>query len=62
MSLYVYGVVAPGHPVPVGPAGVGAGPVRLLTAGPEAPAAVVGDAPAGLRARRRDLTDRKSVV
>ncbi|MBV7648292.1 GvpL/GvpF family gas vesicle protein [Streptomyces albidoflavus] len=62
MSLYVYGVVAPGHPVPAGPAGVGAGPVRLLTTGPQAPAAVVGDAPAGLRARRRDLTAHQELL
>ncbi|MGW8943754.1 GvpL/GvpF family gas vesicle protein [Streptomyces koyangensis] len=62
MSLYVYGVVAPGHPVPPGRTGVGAGPVRLLTGEPDAPAAVVGDAPAGLRARRRDLTAHQELL
>ncbi|MEU3256489.1 GvpL/GvpF family gas vesicle protein [Streptomyces albidoflavus] len=62
MSLYVYGVVAPGHPVPAGRTGVGAGPVRLLATGPDAPAAVVGDAPPGLRARRRDLTAHQELL
>ncbi|MFD5028477.1 GvpL/GvpF family gas vesicle protein [Streptomyces sp. NPDC058373] len=63
MSLYVYGVVGPGHPgPPAGRTGVGASPVRLLGAGKGAPAAVVGDAPDGLRARRRDLTAHQGLL
>ncbi len=54
-ARYLYGIVAAGHPLPPGARGVGTppAPVELLTAGPVS--AVVGDAPARLRARRRDL-------
>ncbi|WP_432010493.1 GvpL/GvpF family gas vesicle protein [Streptomyces cucumeris] len=54
-GVYVYGVVRAGHPVPPGRAGVGErpGPVRTLPAGDLA--AVIGDAPGRLRAKRRDL-------
>ncbi|MET8677843.1 GvpL/GvpF family gas vesicle protein [Streptomyces sp. NPDC004647] len=55
-SVYVYGVIRAGHPGPRGRAGVGdpAAPARLLPVGSSL-AAVVSDAPEGLRARRRDL-------
>ncbi|WAP57938.1 GvpL/GvpF family gas vesicle protein [Streptomyces sp. S465] len=54
-SVYVYGVVRADHPVPPGRTGVGErpAPVRTLRAG--ALAAVISDAPARLRAKRRDL-------
>ncbi|MGO4754130.1 GvpL/GvpF family gas vesicle protein, partial [Streptomyces sp. 2MCAF27] len=54
-GVYVYGVVRAAHPVPPGRTGVGAdpAPVRTLRAGELA--AVVSDAPPGLRAKRRDL-------
>lgn len=62
MSLYVYGVVGPGHPVPAERIGVGGAPVRLVAAEPDGPAAVTGDAPEGLRARRRDLTAHQELL
>ncbi|MEV6128518.1 GvpL/GvpF family gas vesicle protein [Streptomyces violaceusniger] len=54
-SVYVYGVVRATHAVPPGRTGVGErpAPVRTLRAG--ALAAVLSDAPARLRAKRRDL-------
>ncbi|MET7933823.1 GvpL/GvpF family gas vesicle protein [Streptomyces sp. NPDC005322] len=54
-SVYVYGVVRDGHALPPGRTGVGERPrpVRLLPA--EELAAVVSEAPASLRAKRRDL-------
>ncbi|THA26067.1 GvpL/GvpF family gas vesicle protein [Streptomyces sp. RKND-216] len=54
-GLYLYGVVRPGRRLPAALCGVGAPPgeLRLVTA--RSTAAVVSDAPAGLRARRRDL-------
>ncbi|MEV5872845.1 GvpL/GvpF family gas vesicle protein [Streptomyces sp. NPDC052101] len=63
MSTYVYGITARTHPAP--PAdltGVGEppGPVRVLTAGELA--AVVSDAPEGLRPERRDLLAHQNVL
>ncbi|MCM3806095.1 GvpL/GvpF family gas vesicle protein [Streptomyces sp. DR7-3] len=54
-GVYVYGVVRASHTVPPGHTGVGErpAPVRTLRAG--ALAAVISDAPARLRAKRRDL-------
>lgn len=62
MSVYLYGVTRAGVPVPRGTRGVGDPPgrVRTLVAGDLA--AVVGDAPAGLRARRRDLQAHQGVL
>lgn len=53
--VYVYGVVRASHTVPADRTGVGErpAPVRALRAG--ALAAVISDAPARLRAKRRDL-------
>ncbi|WP_405780404.1 GvpL/GvpF family gas vesicle protein [Streptomyces sp. NBC_00859] len=54
-GMYVYGIVGGAHQLPAGATGVGEPPaaVRLLPAGDLA--VVVSEAPAGLRARRRDL-------
>lgn len=54
-GVYSYGVVRAGQPLPEGCGGVGSpsAPVRLVRAGRVA--AVVSEAPAELRARRRDL-------
>lgn len=62
MSVYLYGVTRAGVPVPRGTRGVGDPPghVRTLVAGDLA--AVVGTAPAGLRARRRDLQAHQGVL
>ncbi|MFF2655613.1 GvpL/GvpF family gas vesicle protein [Streptomyces sp. NPDC058045] len=63
MSTYVYGIVARAHPAP--PAGLdGVGdppkPLRLLTEGELA--AVVSDAPPGLRPERRELVAHQHVL
>ncbi|MEW2248224.1 GvpL/GvpF family gas vesicle protein [Streptomyces sp. NPDC058733] len=63
MSTYVYGIAASSHPgLPDGMGGVGepARPVRILKAGPLA--AIVSDAPEGLRPKRRDLLAHQSVL
>ncbi|CAL9605234.1 GvpL/GvpF family gas vesicle protein [Streptomyces sp. enrichment culture] len=63
MSTYVYGIVAGSHPaLPDGLKGVGdpPRPVRLLPAGDLA--AVVGEAPEGLRPKRRDLIAHQTVL
>ncbi|MFF4690577.1 GvpL/GvpF family gas vesicle protein [Streptomyces sp. NPDC001307] len=63
MSTYVYGITARTHPaLPEGMTGVGEPPrpVRVLTAGELA--AVVSDAPEGLRAKRRDLLAHQNVL
>lgn len=54
-DLYLYGVVHAGRRLPAALGGVGSPPeeLRLVTVG--ATAAVISAAPAGLRARRRDL-------
>lgn len=61
-GLYVYGVIRDGQHVPPGCRGVGAPPalIRLIPAGPIA--AVVSDAPADLRARRRDLMAHQNLL
>ncbi|MFE7235365.1 GvpL/GvpF family gas vesicle protein [Streptomyces sp. NPDC001231] len=63
MSTYVYGITAASHPgLPQDLGGVGepARPVRVLTAGELA--AVVSDAPEGLRPKRRDLLAHQVVL
>ncbi|WP_406162014.1 GvpL/GvpF family gas vesicle protein [Streptomyces sp. NBC_00882] len=63
MSTYVYGITAASHPaLPEDLAGVGnpALPVRVLTEGDLA--AIVSDAPEGLRPKRRDLLAHQNVL
>lgn len=63
MSTYVYGITAASHPaLPEGLAGVGdpALPVRVLKEGDLA--AIVSDAPEGLRPKRRDLLAHQNVL
>ncbi|MGQ4418277.1 GvpL/GvpF family gas vesicle protein [Streptomyces sp. SAS_269] len=63
MSTYVYGITARSHPaLPEGMSGVGEPPlpVRVLAAGELA--AVVSDAPEGLRPKRRDLLAHQNVL
>ncbi|WP_181806598.1 GvpL/GvpF family gas vesicle protein [Streptomyces shenzhenensis] len=63
MSTYVYGITAAAHPaLPDGMDGVGdpPRPVRVLTEGELA--AVVSDAPEGLRPKRRDLLAHQNVL
>ncbi|MFI5794233.1 GvpL/GvpF family gas vesicle protein [Streptomyces sp. NPDC051677] len=63
MSTYVYGIVASSHPaLPDGLAGVGDPqlPVRVLKEGELA--AVVSDAPEGLRPKRRELLAHQNVL
>ncbi|MEU6957441.1 GvpL/GvpF family gas vesicle protein [Streptomyces sp. NPDC045714] len=54
-GLYVYAVVREGTALPDGAGGVGDPPATLRTVGAGKVAAVVSNAPARLRARRRDL-------
>lgn len=63
MSTYVYGITAASHPaLPEDMGGVGnpALPVRVLTEGDLA--AIVSDAPEGLRPKRRDLLAHQNVL
>lgn len=63
MSTYVYGIAASSHPgLPEGMDGVGepARPVRVIRAGELA--AIVSDAPEGLRPKRRDLLAHQNVL
>ncbi|ANS69143.1 gas vesicle synthesis protein [Streptomyces lincolnensis] len=63
MSTYVYGITAASHPsLPEGMGGVGdpPRPVRILKEGELA--AVVSDAPEGLRPKRRDLLAHQTVL
>ncbi|MEV7975698.1 GvpL/GvpF family gas vesicle protein [Streptomyces sp. NPDC086519] len=63
MSTYVYGITAAAHPaLPDGMEGVGdpPRPVRVLTEGELA--AIVSDAPEGLRPKRRDLLAHQNVL
>ncbi|MFI9614936.1 GvpL/GvpF family gas vesicle protein [Streptomyces sp. NPDC052023] len=63
MSTYVYGIAASAHPaLPDGMGGVGdpARPVRILKEG--ALAAIVSDAPEGLRPKRKDLLAHQNVL
>ena len=62
-NVYVYAVAAADHPLSLeGATGVGAepAPLRVVTAGPVS--AVVSDAPADLRAKRRDLDAHQKVL
>ncbi|MBG0851234.1 GvpL/GvpF family gas vesicle protein [Streptomyces spinoverrucosus] len=63
MSTYVYGIAASSHPaLPDGMGGVGdpARPVRILKEGDLA--AIVSDAPEGLRPKRKDLLAHQNVL
>lgn len=63
MSTYVYGIAASSHPaLPKDMGGVGdpARPVRILTEGELA--AIVSDAPEGLRPKRKDLLAHQTVL
>ncbi|GGV22086.1 gas vesicle protein [Streptomyces longisporoflavus] len=63
MSTYVYGITASSHPsLPEGMEGVGkpARPVRILKEG--SLAAIVSDAPEGLRPKRNDLLAHQNVL
>lgn len=63
MSTYVYGITAASHPsLPEGMGGVGdpPRPIRVLKAGELA--AVVSDAPEGLRPKRKDLLAHQNVL
>lgn len=63
MSTYVYGITASSHPsLPEGMEGVGkpARPVRILKEGDLA--AIVSEAPEGLRAKRNDLLAHQNVL
>ncbi|GAB2793290.1 GvpL/GvpF family gas vesicle protein [Streptomyces chlorus] len=61
MSTYVYGIIASTHPaVPEHLSGVGEGPLRVLKSGDLA--AVVSDAPEGLRPKRRELLAHQNVL
>jgi gas vesicle protein GvpL/GvpF len=54
-SVYVYGIVRAGHPLPAGCRGLGDPPTRLRTLRTGELAAVVSEPPDSLLARRRDL-------
>ena len=63
MSTYVYGIAASSHPsLPEGMGGVGDPPreVRILREGDLA--AVVSEAPEGLRPKRKDLLAHQNVL
>ncbi|WP_031517807.1 GvpL/GvpF family gas vesicle protein [Streptomyces sp. NRRL F-5123] len=62
MSVYLYGVTRKGVRVPHGTRGVGNPPGRVRTLVDGDLAAVVGTAPEGLRARRRDLRAHQGVL
>ncbi|MFI0900436.1 GvpL/GvpF family gas vesicle protein [Streptomyces sp. NPDC020983] len=62
MSIYLYGVTRAGVQLPPGIRGVGDPPGRVRTIPAGDLAAVVGAAPDGLRARRRDLKAHQDVL
>ena len=63
MSTYVYGISASSHPaLPAGMAGVGDPPVTVRVLKEQGLAAVVSDAPEGLRPKRRDLLAHQNVL
>ncbi|MDI2125415.1 GvpL/GvpF family gas vesicle protein [Yinghuangia seranimata] len=62
MATYVYAIVLPDHPRAERASGVGDPPGDLRRVVAERVAAVVGDAPADLRARRRDVTAHHDVL
>ncbi|GAA2450352.1 GvpL/GvpF family gas vesicle protein [Streptomyces macrosporus] len=61
-GVYVYGVVRSDHPEPTGRPGVGSPPRPVRTLRTSGLAAVVSDAPEGLRARRRDLMAHQNLL
>lgn len=61
-GLYVYAVVRGGAALPEGAGGVGEPPATLRTVGAGEVAAVVSEAPARLRARRRDLLAHQNLL
>ena len=63
MATYIYAITAADHPLRLdGLTGVGETPSGLRVVQSERHAAVVSDAPAGLRAKRRDLVAHQSVL
>ncbi|POM25684.1 Gas vesicle synthesis protein GvpL/GvpF [Actinomadura rubteroloni] len=63
MSTYVYGLTRSAHPLKLaGAAGVGAEPAPLRAVRADGVAAVVSDAPEGLRPKRRDLEAHEAVL
>ncbi|MEU0098496.1 GvpL/GvpF family gas vesicle protein [Streptomyces sp. NPDC006267] len=63
MPTYIYAITGAGHPLPLnGLHGVGDPPSALRTLHTERLAAVVSDAPAGLRAKRRDVMAHQNVL
>ncbi|MEU1194235.1 GvpL/GvpF family gas vesicle protein [Streptomyces sp. NPDC005859] len=63
MSTYVYGIVASSHPdLPEGLAGVGDPPLAVRVVQEGELAAVVSDAPEGLRPKRRELLAHQTVL
>ncbi|MGF3136267.1 GvpL/GvpF family gas vesicle protein [Streptomyces diastaticus] len=63
MATYIYAITAADHPLWLdGLTGVGETPSGLRVVQSERHAAVVSDAPAGLRAKRRDLVAHQSVL
>ncbi|WP_330238617.1 GvpL/GvpF family gas vesicle protein [Streptomyces sp. NBC_00525] len=63
MPTYIYAITGAGHPLPLdGLNGVGEPPAALRTLRTDRLAAVVSDAPAGLRAKRRDVMAHQGVL
>ncbi|MFD7747536.1 GvpL/GvpF family gas vesicle protein [Streptomyces sp. NPDC059698] len=63
MPTYIYAITGADHPMPLeGLHGVGDPPSELRTVRTGRLAAVVGDAPAGLRAKRRDVMAHQNVL
>ncbi|MGX5181609.1 GvpL/GvpF family gas vesicle protein [Streptomyces avermitilis] len=63
MAVYVYAITAASHPLRLdGVTGVGEPPEKLRTVNSQSLAAVVSDAPDGLRAKRRDVLAHEAVL
>ncbi|MGZ2360644.1 GvpL/GvpF family gas vesicle protein [Streptomyces sp. 372A] len=63
MSTYIYAITGAGHPLPLdGLHGVGDPPAELRILRTDRLAAVVSDAPPGLRAKRRDVLAHQGVL
>ncbi|MFF5338948.1 GvpL/GvpF family gas vesicle protein [Streptomyces sp. NPDC013181] len=63
MPTYIYAITGAGHPLPLdGLHGVGDPPAELRTLRTDRLAAVVSDAPDGLRAKRRDVLAHQAVL
>lgn len=63
MPTYIYAITDAGHPLPLdGLQGVGDPPAELRTLRTDRLAAVVSDAPPGLRAKRRDVLAHQGVL